>query len=472
MTAGGGPPRRSTAPRPGAHLARRPGAASTAASVQAALRQLYPAPPAQNGRRRWADLAAGVVAFLVILARVPSSLRVPWAEDAGTFLLPARHDGCIGSLGEAYAGYLNLAPRLVACGASVVPLEHAAAVIAVLAALGQAAVAVIIFRSSEALLPSPVVRVGMTAALLLGAVAGGEVLAVGANLQWLLLGGTFWVLLWQPGRVGIVVAVATAVIATLTSALALLLAPLALVRLVAVRSWSQRVVALAFGVGAALQLAAVASASRPGVATHPGIGDLALAYATRVVLVGLVGVSQARTALAQSAPLAIGLGLVVVVLALTSAWRWRPTRHLVVLASVSSVGTFFFTADRAWSPALGYETGASSLMNGNRYMVFPAFLVWVIVAAGVQSALRPTRRRRRTRLVGATLLALAAMSLAVGGLTDARIGEGPRRSVPSWATQVRAARQFCTGQPASTSVALAGAPAGWSNTLTCADLGR
>ncbi len=169
----------------------------------AKLQPLFPiAPEPKSGRRSMVGLypVAFVGITLAILWRQSGvgATNTIWAEDGSLFYRDAVSQAGISNLVHVYGGYVQLLPRLVFEVIRFVPLRDVASVIAVTGAALVAGLSLIVFRSSAALLRSPIIRGLLVVSMTLLPAAPGELLDNVVNVQWWFVFASFWVLFWRP----------------------------------------------------------------------------------------------------------------------------------------------------------------------------------------------------------------------------------------------------------------------------------
>lgn len=443
-------------------------------------RSLQNGPPASGGKRALQGLfppdtrpywAPAPLALAVIVAAagfvVPvlrqvgaSALETLWAEDGQVFLQSALSEAPTASIAGTYAGYLHLVPRLVAELGALLPLGQASEVFTV-AANGVAAIcALAVFVASRPHLRSLWIRALLAVSLVLVPTSGVEVLNNVANVQWYLLFASFWLLLWRPptalGTLGAsVLLVATA----LSAPLSLLLAPLALARLIVTPRDRTAVPLWLFGSALVVQLVAASSFSaQAGTPLRPT--TMLLAYAQRVGAVAFLGqriggVLWARTGWLWPSVAAIGL-VAVFILGLTLGVR--RTRGLVCVSGAYSLGFFVATtALRDNAEGMMWHQGFSHALGG-RYTVVPLLLLYAMVAALFDG--RPGRAHDGVwRGLGGAVI----MVFAVAVWVDFRTLNG-RSGGPLWEEALVAAQATC---PADASASVPITPPGWAVQVPC-----
>ena len=216
-----------------------------------------------------------VLGALVVLARAggPGATSTIWAEDGTIFLQQASDAPLTEVIGDSYAGYLHVVPRLLTQPVTWLPLSWADTYLAGMAALVTAAVALTIYAVIGAHVSSRLVRVGYAVAVLVVPVSQSETLANVANLHWWLILVSFWLLLWHartPWSNAVVAAVV--LLAVLSDPLTLLLVPVAVVRMRWRGAWWLHLPEAALGFGGVLALSAPGwrADDRTSTAAQPG----------------------------------------------------------------------------------------------------------------------------------------------------------------------------------------------------------
>lgn len=481
-----------SAPRLRAPGQARPGAPpehSAAWHVRALLAELFPAPaeapveaPAQPlapraGLPRWAfvlvQIAAVALGALVMLARVGG--RPVWesvyAEDPSIFLPWAL--GHPWHLLEAYAGYLQLVPRLIGQVAALVPIRDASVPFAVGGALVAAGCALFTYHASAGHVSSRWLRALLGLSVLLLPVAQLEIADTGVNSLWYLLIALFWAALWRPrSRSGASVAAVVAFAAAASSSLGIFFAPLFAARAIAVpRRIREQAATLGWALGCALQLLVIVISHQSRFSPRNPVN--AVLFYTHDVLLPALGWHLSwnlRDALGLTGATALVGGFIAVVLAAGLATQGRRCRVFVVTAVLAGLVLTFFTSILAWGGpdqpiGIGVEHGA-------RYSTVPILLLvaaLIVVADGWARSWWP----RPKAVVAVTVLVAV---LAAGWVTDFRYPVSRLAGSPSeWALTADQWLRYCQHRPSGTITVTF--PNWWGkgllyNTFSCSSLRR
>ena len=379
-------------------------------------------------------LTLGAAAVALVLLRMGGApLTHVWAEDGGIFLEQAFGSSFLDAVTTPYAGYLHTVPRLLAEITAALPIEWSAAVLALLGSAGAVLCAFIVWKTSAAHLPDPLLRGLLSAMVILLPVFGFETLANVTYLQWLMSFATFWLVLWRPpsSRVAILAGVFVA-LTVLSAPLALLFAPLVLLRAAALRERFDPIV-VGFVLAAALQLLAVVLDTDPTAQTDPGWGwDLLSAYPLRVVS-GLGLGHNVNAALWEVAPIGLlimsaGAFLGFVALAVL---RPIPARRMVLVALALSAGTYLVAGyGRDLGDALMWPRD-DPYTYGARYTILPALFLLTAVLVELGHVRGGSRVRRGALAV-----------IAVAALSTFYLGDAGRSTV-RWSDTVANARAAC-----------------------------
>jgi hypothetical protein len=230
------------------------------------IRGLFPQDPARRDLSRWWWMAAAVLAGAAAsLGRVPYGpgvLDTIWAEDGAVFLTDALYDNEFKVILRPHNGYFVLATRVLAIPASWAPIEWGPAVLSVEAALVTGLMAVGVYLASHQHLPHPLAR--LIAAVPVVAVPVGENVAAAASnnvatLQFAAVYTAMWLVLWVPKRRACqIIAVLAVLTVAVSTFLAAILLPLALLRLYARRGLAELTIAAGILTALAGNLAALA----------------------------------------------------------------------------------------------------------------------------------------------------------------------------------------------------------------------
>ena len=246
-------------------------AGGTVRRVRAALGVLFPEAPEPRpgpgdaarpaGRRavyvaiEVAAVCTGAAVLLPRIAGVPSWDSV-YAEDQGVFLFDALARPW--HLLVPFGGYEQFMPRLVGQLVSYLPLADAAVPYALAGAGIAALCALFIYHAMDGWIRSPWLRALTGAALILLPLAPIEIADSAVGAPWYVLTALFFALLWRPKNwAGMTAAALVAFAAASSEILAVVYAPLVLLRLVALPRWREHAVTAGWLAGLLVQLPVV-----------------------------------------------------------------------------------------------------------------------------------------------------------------------------------------------------------------------
>jgi hypothetical protein len=264
-----------------------------------------------------------------------------------------------------------------------------------------------------------------------------------------LLFAAFWAIVSQRrGAVDVALRALVVSLAALTTPVALLLLPGAIVTM-AVRRWRDDViVVVSLLVSLALQGLAIHAAGPVTAFSGSTVRELPEEYGVRVL-----GSTVFGERLLDPLWLHLGMALIVIALAIVVAFVLaarpqhlpRRQRWLAAGALMTSGVTFVWTVWERGTEQLRLFGGEWN-PSGSRYAVVPVLLLVIGVAA---LADRASRRWLRTALVVQGLLVIA---LSFGQ-------DNPRADGPAWSSEVDRARQVCSATGATREATVRIAPA-------------
>ncbi|MBJ7359976.1 hypothetical protein [Nocardioides sp.] len=430
---------------------------------QAARRRLF-------GRDLWLTLAVGSLAAVIAWVRLENRTRgVVWAED-GLFLEDRLGSAPLVALVDPYQGYLHVLPRAIVEVAVLLPIRDFAVAVTALCCVVVGAVAALVYVCSRDVLQLRTARVALALVTALVPTAAAEVLGNTANLHWLLLWLTPWVLLFRPASRGQGwVLGAVLLVVGLSEIQSVFFVPLLLVGLRQPFRAPMRVGLLA---GLSAQLVVYLSTGRDAAAADtgtPSLADLVQGYGLHVVLqtwlpatggVGDVLVEHGWSLVVlASLPFLVALALLV---------RGTRTGDDLVLTGTLLVGavvpfvaglTLNFRTFLAFSD-LPVETLSHAAPL--RYALVPSmFALAAVVVVADRWARRPGR-------LGVVLATGSLVGLAALGIVNVDPEPNTRSGYRGWAAEISAAEREC--RAGADRVAVDIAPATWVVEMTCTDI--
>ncbi len=275
----------------------------------------------------WMAGGVFVVVTALILARLQvrgDALNHVWAEDGRVFLVDAQRHG-VASLFYVYAGSLYTVPRVLVIAGEALPIGDYATYTVVVSALVVGALAAFVYLAAARILRSSgwaaVAALGMALAPALAFESLGSI----ANLGWYFIYAAMWAMLVPPGGPRPYAATIVAGLAALTTPLAVLVAPAAVVRhgrKDALHGWPLR----ALLVGEVIQAIGLALGSRSGAGPiRRGPSLHAVSVTGGEVFRGILGPAYGPT------PVRVVAGVLIAALLV---WAWRLAKGQRRLAGI------------------------------------------------------------------------------------------------------------------------------------------
>ena len=425
--------------------------------ARAVLADLFPAPVQPATRRagiaRWAfplvQVAAIAVGTLVMLVRIggprPSWDRI-YAEDPGLYLPAALAHPW--HLLQAYGGYLQLIPRVIAQIAALLPIQHASVVFAVGGALVASGCALFAYHASAGHIASGWLRAMLGLSVLLLPVAQLEIADNGVNSIWYLLVALFWAALWRPRTpAGAWVAAIVAFAAAASSSLALIYAPLFAARMLVVpRRSREQAATLGWALGSVLQIVVILTSHISRFSPRDPLN--AVIFYSRDVLVPSLGWHDSwhlRDLIGLVGATVLVGGLIAVVLVAAAGTQNRRCRVFVVTAVATGLVITAISAAVAWGGPDQLDT--VTVEHGARYSTVPILLLVAALIVSADSFARRWWPEPKAIVAVAVLVAV----LGAGWITDFRYPvrryAGP---TSAWVTTVDQWLRYCQHTPAGT----------------------
>ncbi len=397
---------------------------------------LFPAPVQAMPARWWLAVLAVFAAVAVTLGRVGGHgpFDTLWIEDAWPFLHQAINESWTHTIFRPHNGYWHIGPRTLTEVADLFPLAYMPAAMTVLAAIMLTVFAFVAYQGSRAFFPSPWMRLLIAAPVLLIPVGQTQMQVDLATLHFPGLYAMFWICFWRPAtRTGRTAAPAVTLYLVFSSILNVVFAPLLLLRLIAVRDRTTRLVGAAYTAGMTLQLGGVVTGYNQRGVGEPDYNPAWLAgeYVRVAVPRALFGEQWAgfNTARPHWAWVAAGIAVLAAALFVAVRGYTRPAWPLAAAAFLLSVANF------------AAQVGSMGWIEP-RYVAVPGLLLYVTVLA----LLRP-----RLELAGVAAVAVFAVLLAVVFTANYRTPESFRSAGPSWRSVLHDADTACTADPQRTS---------------------
>ena len=361
-----------------------------------------------------AAVCTGAAVLLPRIAGIPSWDSV-YAEDQGVFLFDALARPW--HLLVPFGGYEQLMPRLIGQLVSYLPLADAAVPYALAGAGIAALCALFIYHAMDGWIRSPWLRALAGAALILLPLAPIEIADSAVGAPWYVLTALFFALLWRPKNwAGMTAAALVAFAAASSEILAVVYAPLVLLRLVALPRWREHAVTAGWLAGLLVQLPVVLDSysrhtqrlrtlARPvqslGFYFHHVVLR-ALGWRVSVRLVQIAGLNGAT--IVVCAILVAGLCWALV----TGS---RPSRVFIAVALIT--GFVQSVAAATVVPVVIRQQYQAYFEGGSRYAAMPIMAMTAAAAVAVDARLRQASAEGgdRIALIRKSPRALAAVAV-------------------------------------------------------------
>lgn len=405
-----------------------------------------------------AAVCIGTVVLLLRIAGVPAWDSV-YAEDQGEWLVDALAHPW--HLLVPFAGYEQFVPRLIGQLVSYLPLVDVAVAYALAGAGIAALCALFIYHAMDGWIRSPWLRALVGAALILLPLAPIEIADSAVGSPWYVLAALFFGLLWRPKSwAGMTAAALVAFAAASSEILAVIYAPLVLLRVIALPRWREQAVTAGWLAGMLMQALVVAeSYAQHTQRLHHLVSPVrAVRFYLRNVALRAFGwrVSVRLTDIAG-----INGATVIVCAVLVAVFGWalvtgsRQVRVFVAVALIMGFVEAVFAAT-----VVTYVSGQTDLYNyegGSRYSTMPIMAMTAAAVVAVDAYLRrqvmaeggdriPLVRRSPRAVIA--VVALVGV-LALGWLSDYRYVT--ERTSPPWGHWKPTAERMLTACEHSTS---------------------
>jgi hypothetical protein len=351
-----------------------------------------------------------------------------YAEDGEIFVTQALHHSIWHTITTPYAGYLHLAPRLITAVVTRGPTAEFALGIALSCAFVVGALSVLVYRATAGHLRSRSLRAALAVTIALLPTAQPEVLGNMANLQWYFIAASVVVLLWNPtSRVEIALSCGVLFVCALSEPLTVLLAPIALARVILVPGWRGRAVVTAMASGLVLQFVGMqlGEASREGLHADPNPIRVAGQATLHVFGRAIFGMRWLPDGHSITRKGLTAIAVAIVAAAAVYAWRRLPDeRALLAMLAITVALTFA-------GPTI------ISGVSAPRYAVVAIVTLLTALAIVLDRALVELPRSQ-ARPIAAAAAALALVVLAANYRLPV-----PRTAGPRWSAGLTSARADC-----------------------------
>ena len=371
-----------------------------------------------------------------------------WLEDGNIYLADALRWGFLHALATPFAGYLNTTTRLVAEPVSILPVEWFAPAMAFAGAVIATGCALVVWNASAGSIENVYLRGTLVIVMVLLPIAGVEMLDDVTYSIWYMLFASFWVLLWRPATLtGAICAGVLVCLTALSNALIVVLAPLWLLRVCAIRDRRDTAIVSSFALGVAIQF--TLSWNQRGLAGERGGSQFVQlaqwhwstvpTYFQRVVggaFTGqwITGYLWVRLGNIFVGALAAAFIAFIVVCFIGTTVRTRVLTLLMVLASLS---VFLVTGYQRDLGSQFYWPHGSSNVAASHYFVVPVLLLLSALIVRLDAEARSRSALGRDLRIGVVGLVLFATVLSF------KVGDAAARGRPTWTAAIAASRAEC-----------------------------
>jgi hypothetical protein len=378
-----------------------------------------------------AVLCVAAIALLLRIPKIPAWDSI-YAEDNGIFLVGGLTHPW--HLFAPYAGYEELGPRLIGqLVASFLPLVYASDGYAVAGALIGAASALFIYHACDGYIRSSWLRAMLGAALVLLPLAPIDIADSGVDSPWYPMAALFFAALWRPrSKAGMAAAALIAFYAASSEIVAIVYAPLLLIRLVALPRWREHAVTAGWLAGLLAQVPAVVvsytSHAQRLHTSHLSTPGQAVAFYFHNVVLRALG-WKLSLHLEELAGYNGATVLVGVVLALAIGWAMVVGGRRAQLFAVTAllIGFVQTILTATITSYVNLQVPTWSFLPAARYSTIPIVLIDAIGILGVDACLRrrpsqPGKHSQRRNVQPRAVLAVGTLAcvLAFGWVTDFR----------------------------------------------------
>jgi hypothetical protein len=420
------------------------------------LRTLFPEPerkPVDGAALLWCTLAV-VIGAAVSLGRTagPGPFDTLAGEDAQPLLNDALNQNALRNIITPFVGYFQLAARLLAELPVLFPISWAAAVMSISSAIVCALLALTVYVAAAAHFPSRMARLMVSAPLLFSATAENWVSENHnrpATIHFFLVYTLLWLLLWRPAsRSGRVTQVVLVVVTGLSTIVAVVFIPLALLRLWVLRDRLSLAMAAALAAAGVTQWAGLhfGLTSRPwSIARYEPLwaAQQLVSWAVPHSVLGwnFMFVAPGDPAFTIEALWRASVAWLLVLAIVVCAFR-RLTSPQWLLAAVAAVQACLY---------ITMAISANGIVTQRYLMTFQMMLFTALVALLLPSD------RLSARVAKLPIVAFAVLVVAIGAV-NYRHNMTYRHIGPRWAEQIAGARQACANPRTKTAIVRAAPP--------------
>jgi hypothetical protein len=361
-------------------------------------------------------------------------------------------------------------PRLVGEVGAAVPLDDGPAAMAIVSGLIVGVCGIVVWVAAGSTIRNPYLRGTLAILTVLAPTASLESIDSGTYVLWFMLFASFWLLMWRPRTTrGAALGGIFLLLTALSTPEIWFFAPLALLRLIALRDRRDALILGGWVIGSAAQVPAYAFSNEPQVEalwSH----DIWTAFLQRVLdgaalgeRLGGIGWDGLGWALLIFLLVFTVVGLAIGLRRVEARARWLAGLGILIgLAMfVLSVYQRAVGPQMVWPPNIHFG-------NAGRYTMVPALLLVAIALALVDQLLRRPRDEWLPRL-GPWLAGLAILVLAVGAAFSFDVSESAVRGTPHWHEALEEGARQCEEAEVPTEVSIPTSPPGFGLYVPCTE---
>jgi hypothetical protein len=329
---------------------------------------------------------------------------------------------------------------------------------------------IVVWVAAASTIRNPYLRGTLAVLTVLAPTASLESIDSGTYVLWFMLFASFWLLIWRPRTTaGAVLGGLFLLFTALSTPEIWFFAPVALLRLIALRDRRDLLLLAGWVIGSAAQVPAYVfsnETTEKALYTH----DIWTAFLQRVLNGAALGERLGGVGW-DGLGWALLIFLIVFAVAGLAIGLWRTearARWFAALGVVIAVAMFVLTVyQRAVGPQMVWPTDIH-FGNAGRYTIVPALLLVSVGLALIDQLLRRPRTERLPRF-GPAIAGATIFILLFGLVYSFDVQESTVRGTPHWKEALQGAAQQCEKEPAVTEVTVPTSPPPFGLYVPCTE---